>query len=334
MTVKMVTVHEKDDGVRVDRWFSRYYPDLKNGQLQRLLRGKNIKVNGAKATADQRLKTGDILRIPPLEVSEKSNLPRKLSKGDVEFMQSLVIYKDGDVIVLNKPSGIAVQGGSGQTRHIDGMLDALRFEKDEKPRLVHRLDKDTSGILLLGRSAKAAAKLAESFASRDAQKIYWALVYGKPKLLTGKVNAPLSKMSGEGGGELMRVDTQNGQKAQTLYRVVDSLAKKASWLEMMPLSGRTHQLRVHAASVLNTPIVGDGKYFDKTREKMGLADENKLHLHARAIKIPHPTKGMLEIYAKIPQHIKNSFEFLGFDEKQSDNPFDHFDKDADKKGRK
>lgn len=333
MTVKMITVEEKDDGARVDRWFARYYPDLKNGQLQRLLRGKNIKVNGAKATADQRLKTGDVLRVPPLDVSEKSNLPRHLTKSDIDFMQSLVIYKDEDVIALNKPSGIAVQGGSGQTRHIDGMLDALRFEKDEKPRLVHRLDKDTSGILLLGRNAKAAGKLAESFASRDAQKIYWALVYGKPKLTTGKVNAPLSKMSGEGGGELMRVDTENGQKAQTLYRVVDSLAKKASWLEMMPLSGRTHQLRVHAM-VLNTPIVGDPKYFDKTREKMGLKDENKLHLHARAIKIPHPTKGMLEIYAKIPQHIKNSFDFLSFDEKQAGHSFDHFDKDADKKGRK
>lgn len=323
--VKMVTVSEKDDGIRLDRWFSRYYPALKNGQLQRLIRGKNIRVNGAKTSADTRLQAGDELRIPPMEISEKSNLPKKLSKADVEFMQSLVIYKDDDVIVLNKPAGIAVQGGTNTTRHIDGMLDALRFEKDEKPKLVHRLDKETSGVLLLGRSANAAAKLAESFASRDAQKIYWALVYGRPKLLTGKVNAPLSKMSGEKGGEQMRVDVENGQKAQTLYRVVDSLAKKASWLEMMPLSGRTHQLRVHC-TVLNTPIVGDSKYMDKQREHMGLQDENKMHLHARAIRIPHPKKGILEIYAKIPQHIKNSFDFLSFDEKQAGNPFEHFEK--------
>ncbi len=325
MPVKMITVDEKDDNIRLDRWFARHYPDLKNGQLQRLIRGKNIRVNGAKTTADTRLHTGDILRVPPLEVSEKNNLPRRLSKADIDFMQSLVIYKDDDVIALNKPSGIAVQGGSGQTRHIDGMLDALRFEKEEKPRLVHRLDKDTSGILLLGRSANAAAKLAESFASRDAKKVYWALVYGKPKLLSGKIDAPLSKMSGEKGGEQMRVDFENGQKAQTLYRVIDSLAKKTSWLEMMPLSGRTHQLRVHCLT-LNTPIVGDGKYMDKQRENMGLADENKLHLHARAIKIPHPRKGMLEIFAKIPQHIKTSFEFLGFDEKQASKPFDFFEK--------
>ena len=323
MPVKMITVDEKDDNIRLDRWFARHYPELKNGQLQRLIRGKNIRVNGAKTSADTRLHTGDILRVPPMDVSEKSNLPRRLSKADIEFMQSLVIHKDDDVIVLNKPSGIAVQGGSGQARHIDGMLDALRFEKDEKPRLVHRLDKDTSGILLLGRSANAAAKLAEAFASREAKKVYWALVYGKPKLLSGKIDAPLAKMSGEKGGEQMRVDFENGQKAQTLYHVIDSLAKKVSWLEMMPLSGRTHQLRVHCLT-LNTPIVGDGKYMDKTRENMGLQDENKLHLHARAIKIPHPRKGTLEIFAKIPQHIKNSFEFLGFDEKNTENPFDYF----------
>ena len=319
----MITVDEKDDNIRVDRWFARHYPELKNGQLQRLIRGKNIRVNGAKTSADTRLHTGDILRVPPMEVSEKSNLPRRLSKADIEFMQSLVIHKDDDVIVLNKPSGIAVQGGSGQARHIDGMLDALRFEKEEKPRLVHRLDKDTSGILLLGRSANAAAKLAEAFASREAKKVYWALVYGKPKLLSGKIDAPLAKMSGEKGGEQMRVDFENGQKAQTLYHVIDLLAKKVSWLEMMPLSGRTHQLRVHCLT-LNTPIVGDGKYMDKTRENMGLQDEHKLHLHARAIKIPHPRKGTLEIFAKIPQHIKNSFEFLGFDEKTAENPFDYF----------
>ena len=323
MPVKMITVDEKDDNIRVDRCVARHYPELKNGQLQRLIRGKNIRVNGAKTSADTRLHTGDILRVPPMEVSEKSNLPRRLSKADIEFMQSLVIHKDDDVIVLNKPSGIAVQGGSGQARHIDGMLDALRFEKEEKPRLVHRLDKDTSGILLLGRSANAAAKLAEAFASREAKKVYWALVYGKPKLLSGKIDAPLAKMSGEKGGEQMRVDFENGQKAQTLYHVIDSLAKKVSWLEMMPLSGRTHQLRVHCLT-LNTPIVGDGKYMDKTRENMGLQDEHKLHLHARAIKIPHPRKGTLEIFAKIPQHIKNSFEFLGFDEKTAENPFDYF----------
>lgn len=331
MPVQMITVDEKDDNIRVDRWFARHYPDLKNGMLQRLIRGKNIRVNGAKTSTDMRLKAGDILRVPPLDVSQKNNLPRRLSKADIDFMRSLVIYKDADVIVLNKPAGIAVQGGSGQVRHIDGLLDALRFEKDEKPRLVHRLDKDTSGILLLGRSANAAAKLADAFASREAKKVYWALVYGKPKLLSGKIDAPLAKMSGEKGGEQMRVDFENGQRAQTLYHVMDSLARKTSWLEMMPLTGRTHQLRVHCLA-LNTPIVGDGKYMDKQRESMGLKDEHKLHLHARAIKIPHPKKGVLELYAPIPPHMKASFEFLGFDEKQAVRPFDYFEnKDTNKK---
>lgn len=319
----MITVDETDDNIRVDRWFSRHYPDLKNGALQRLIRAKNIRVNGIKTSADARLKAGDVLRVPPLTVSAKNNLPRRLSKADAEFMQSLVIYKDEDVIALNKPSGIAVQGGSGQTRHIDGLLDALRFGKEEKPRLVHRLDKDTSGLLLLGRSANAAAKLADAFASRTAKKVYWALVYGKPKLTSGKIDAPLSKMSGEKGGEQMRVDFENGQRAQTLYHVVDSLAHKSSWLEMMPLTGRTHQLRVHCLT-LNTPIVGDAKYMDKQRESMGLKDEHKLHLHARAIKIAHPKGGMLELYAPIPPHMQASFEFLGFDETACKSPFDYF----------
>ncbi len=324
--VQQVPVQEKDDGVRLDRWFSRYYPALKNGQLQRLLRGKNIRVNQAKATADQRLKAGDILRIPPLNVSEKKDLPRDLSKADIEFMRSLVIHKDSDVIVLNKPCGLAVQGGSKTERHVDGMLDALRFEKDEKPKLVHRLDKDTSGVLVIARSANAAAKLTKAFSSRTAQKIYWAVVAGKPKLLSGKIDAPLSKLPNVKGGEQMKVDFDNGQRAQTLYRVIDALARKASWLEMAPLTGRTHQLRVHCAA-LETPIVGDVKYGGEQAVSLGLQDERKMHLHARAIRIPHPKKGVLEVVAPLPPHMRASFEFLGFDEKESVDAFKYFEKD-------
>ena len=326
MAVTFVQVEEKDDGIRLDRWFSRHYPDLKNGQLQRLLRGKNIRVNGKKATTSQHLAVGDEIRIPPLTVSEKANLPRDLSKADVEFMKSLVIYKDADVLVLNKPAGIAVQGGSKTERHIDGMLDALRFGLDEKPHLVHRLDKDTSGVLVLGRTANAAAKLAEAFKSREAHKIYWAVVVGKPKLASGKIDAPLIKMSGAGGGEQMRVDFENGQRALTLYRVVDSLGKKASWLEMSPLTGRTHQLRVHAAEVLNTPIIGDGKYGGERSYAVGIAQNKKLHLHARSIRMPHPTKGILEIFADLPKHMLDTFNFLGFNEKEIVGSFDCFTK--------
>ncbi len=324
--VKLITVAKQDDAIRLDRWFARHYPALKNGQLQRLIRGKNIRVNQAKTTADYRLKEGDIIRIPPLTVGEKDNLPRDLSKADIEFMQSLVIYKDENVIVLNKPAGISVQGGSKTERHIDGMLDALRFGKSEKPHLVHRLDKDTSGVLVIGRTANDASKLAECFKSRKAQKIYWAVVVGKPKLLSGKIDAPLSKLGNVRGGEQMKVDFDNGQRAQTLYRVIDSLSRKVSWLEMAPLTGRTHQLRVHCTT-LNTPIIGDVKYGGERAVSLGLSNEKKMHLHARAIQMPHPVKGMLNIAAELPKHMKETFDFLGFDETDSVNPFDYFKKD-------
>ncbi len=328
MAVQLVTVKPEDEGIRLDRWFARHYPALKNGQLQRLLRAKNIKVNHQKATTAQRLSVGDEIRVPPLDTPEKDNLPRSVSRADTAFMQSLVLYRDDDVIVINKPAGIAVQGGSKTERHIDGMLDALRFDKTEKPRLTHRLDKDTSGVLVLGRTANAAACLTEAFKTRAAHKIYWAVVVGKPKLLSGKIDAPLSKMSGAGGGEQMKIDFDNGQKAQTLYRVVDALGRKASWLEMSPLTGRTHQLRVHAAQALNTPIVGDGKYGSERAYSLGLADNQKMHLHARAIRLPHPKKGMIEATAPLPPHMANTFAFLGFDENDSIRPFDYFTKES------
>lgn len=327
MAVQFVKVNAQDDDIRLDRWFARHYPTLKNGQLQRLLRAKNIKVNNQKATASQHLSVGDEIRIPPLTVSEKSDLPRDLSKADIQFMKSLVLYKDKDVIVLNKPAGIAVQGGSKTERHIDGLLDALRFELDEKPHLVHRLDKDTSGVLVIGRTANAAAKLAAAFKTREAHKIYWAVVVGKPKLLSGKVDAPLIKKSGAKGGEQMAIDFDNGDKALTLYRVVDSLGRKASWLEMSPLTGRTHQLRVHAAEALNSPIIGDSKYGGERSFAVGIENNKKLHLHARAIQIPHPVKGVIEVIAPLPQHMLDTFEFLGFNEKDSSRPFDFFIKE-------
>lgn len=324
--VQYITVSKEDAQIRLDRWFARHYPDLKNGTLQKLIRGKNIRVNNLKTTADYRLQADDEIRIPPLEVSEKSSLPRDISKADIAFMQSLVIYKDNDVIALNKPAGIAVQGGSKTLRHIDGLLDALRFEKNEKPHLVHRLDKDTSGVLLIGRTANAAAKLAEAFKSRKAQKIYWSVVVGKPKLTSGKIDAPLLKLSNVKGGEQMKVDMENGQRAQTLYRVVDALGKKASWLEMAPLTGRTHQLRVHA-TLLNTPIVGDGKYGEERALSLGIKNKAKLHLHARAISIEHPVKGRLVIEADLPPHMKETFDFFGFDASSCSDSFDFFKKD-------
>lgn len=325
--VQFISINSDDEGCRLDRWLSRHCPTLKNGQIQRLIRAKNIRINGSKTVADYRLKTGDEIRIPPLSISEKIDRPRDLSKADIDFMRALVIYKDEDVLVLNKPSGLSVQGGSKTKRHIDGMLDALRFEKNEKPHLVHRLDRDTSGVLIVGRSVSAASKLAESFKKHKARKIYWAIVVGKPKLVSGKIDAPLSKLGSVKGGEQMKVDFDNGQRAQTVYRVVDSLAKKASWLELTPLTGRTHQLRVHCLT-LNTPIVGDMKYGQERAVSLGLKNDRKMHLHARALQIPHPNpkKGLLTIEAKLPLHFVETFDFLGFDEKKSVDPFNYFKK--------
>ena len=324
MPVQVIQVKPQDNDIRLDRWFARHYPDLKNGQLQRLLRGKNIRVNGKKATTAQHLVAGDEIRVPPLTVSEKSNLPRDLSKADIAFMRSLVIYKDKDIIALNKPAGLAVQGGSKTERHIDGMLDALRFELTEKPHLVHRLDKDTSGVLILGRTANAAAELAQVFKSRKIHKVYWAVVVGKPKLLSGKIDAPLAKLSGKDGGEQMKIEYDRGQAAVTLYRTVDSLGQKASWLEMSPLTGRTHQLRVHAAEALNTPIIGDGKYGGDRSYAVGIEHNKKLHLHARAIRLDRPNGRALEIVAELPKHMLDTFDFLGFNTKEAQNPFSYF----------
>lgn len=328
--VTMVTVSEDDGTVRLDRWFRRHYPQVTQGQIQKLLRTKQIKVDGKRAEASQRISAGQIVRVPPLPERGSPMAAAKarkeavqVSQKDAEFVQSLIIYKDKDVIVLNKPSGLAVQGGSGLKRHLDGMLSALRFEKDENPRLVHRLDKDTSGVLVLGRTAAATAKLAEAFRSRDAKKIYWALVVGNPEMKEGKINAKLLKVSGEQGGESVKVDMKNGQSAVTLYRVVDEAFKKASWLEMMPLTGRTHQLRVHCA-YMGHPIVGDGKYGKETSYLPFLKYGKELHLHAYALKMPHPSGGVLEVYAPLCDKMADSFDFFGFEYKKTPNPFRSF----------
>ncbi len=315
-------VEEKDSDIRLDRWFKRYYPGLRHGALERLLRGKNIRVNGKKATADQHLKTGDEIRIPPFD-EEKMHINRDVSEKDAAFIRSLVIYKDKDVIVLNKPAGLAVQGGSKTERHIDGMLDALS-EGGERPRLVHRLDKETSGVLVLARTAKAASFLAQAFQTKAARKVYWALVLGKPVKNSGKITAPLLKKSGQGGKEMVFVDP-DGQKAQSLYQVIDTAGGKVSWLALMPLTGRTHQLRVHCQSI-GTPILGDVKYGEKTEVAHSEAFSKFMQLHARALQIPLPSGKMLKITAQIPHHMKNSFDFFGFSDKDNREPFETFEK--------
>ena len=321
--VKLVQVSAKDSDCRLDRWFKRYYPELKHGTLQKLLRGKNIRVNGKKAFTGLRVFEGDEIRIPTLKARDTSKKQYVLSDKEVKLIQSCVIYKDEEMIVLNKPAGLAVQGGSKQTQHVDRLLEGLQ-ENEERPKLVHRLDKETSGILVLARTSKVAQKLSRDFQTHKIQKVYWAIVEGCPRRDHGKVEVPLLKRTKKGLSQESRIDDETRQQAISLYRVVDTVPNRVSWLELRPLTGRKHQLRAHCA-YLGTPILGDGKYTPKETPTLGLKDERKMHLHARAIKIPHPVKGMLEISAKIPQHIKNTFDFLEFDEKQAQNGFGFFE---------
>ncbi len=317
--VQLIYVQENDNDIRLDRWFQRHYPDLKHGMLERLIKNKNIKLNKQKTSASAHVHTGDEIRIPPLEVKEKENTPLNLSKKEIQMMQKMVIYKDNEILILNKPAGLAVQGGTKTTKHIDGLLDALRFEKDEKPHLVHRLDKETSGVLVLARSANIAAKITADFKTRLVKKAYWAVVSGKPALPSGKIDAPLTK-----GKEKVLVDFEEGDKAISVYEIIDNAGKKASWLALSPLTGRTHQLRVHLTEILKTPILGDTKYGKKELAGMGQG----LHLHARAIEIKNPKTGKtIQAIAELPPHMKETFQLFGFDEKTIKNPLDFLQKE-------
>ena len=307
--VKIITVEEKDSDTRLDRWFHRYYPALSHGALEKMLRGKNIRVNNTKAKADLRLKTGDLIRVPPMpETQDKKE--HTLSQKDIDFMKSLILYQDKDMIVLNKPAGLAVQGGSKTTRHIDGMLDAFNKINGERPRLVHRLDKETAGVLIVARTSKSAAYLTKTFADKQTHKIYWALVHGCPKKMEGTIEKPLLKKANPNGNEQVVVDEQKGQYAKTVYEVVDTTGN-FSWVRLMPLTGRTHQLRVHLASI-GCPIIGDEKY--KGDNVDGL--EKKMYLLAKAIQIPLPNGKFLKIDAPTPDYMKKSFAFFKFNDKK------------------
>ena len=302
--VARIKVRPEDDGIRLNRWFLKYYPNLPLARLQKLLRTKQIKVDGKKAESALKLVSGQELRIPPMDdkPAEKSN--QAVSKKDEELIKSLVIYKDENIIVLNKPSGLAVQGGTNTLHHVDGMLEALKFEKEEAPKLVHRIDKETSGILVLARDRKNAEILTRAFKERDLDKTYLALVRGCPKKLSGEVKANLLKV-----GEKMKVDNE-GKKALTEYRVVDMVGNKFALVEAKPMTGRTHQIRAHL-EYLGTPIVGDDKYFGAKRERIGVL-KDKLYLHAYKIDLSSIYKN-LRITAKLPDYFAEALTTLGLE---------------------
>ncbi len=311
--LSLVTVGADEAGLRLDRWFRRRYPDVPHGRLQKLLRGGQVRVDGARAQAGTRLEAGQSVRVPPLGTrasSPRKSTPRPPSATDLAALETTILHRDNDVIVINKPPGLAVQGGTRTVRHLDAMLDGLRFGSSERPRLVHRLDKETSGALVLARHANAAAALAAAFRAHTVRKLYWALVVGDPPEREGRIDEALAKRR---RGSLEAVEaTAAGRDAATLYRRIDTAGGKITWLALTPLTGRTHQLRVHCAH-LGAPIVGDRKYGGAAAALAGAGIAAGLHLHARSIALPHPNGGSLEATAPLPDHMAAAFSFLGFD---------------------
>ena len=322
--VETVEVSADDDDIRLDRWFRRRYPGLKHGALEKALRTGQIRVDGKRAKANIRLSAGQQIRVPPQAaapaIETRTREIRKPDAADAAFIQSMVIYRDNDVIALNKPPGLAVQGGTKTTRHIDAMLDALRYGAKERPKLVHRLDRDTSGVLLLARSANVAARLGKAFQGRSVRKIYWALVAGVPAMKQGRIDLPLGKRPGP-RGERMMADEEEGKNAITLYSVVETAGQTASWLALWPLTGRTHQLRVHCAAI-DHPVAGDGKYGGEAAFLPGDGVARQLHLHARELRLPHPSgRGELHVTADLPPHMAETWDLFGFDRNYSGDPF-------------
>jgi 23S rRNA pseudouridine955/2504/2580 synthase len=304
----------------LDRWIKAHYPGLGFCHLQKLLRSGQIRVDGSRAKSDTRVSPGQMIRIPPLAVDRKDDAAATMrtirDRDDGDVLAQMLLHEDDKVLVFNKPAGLAVQGGSGVSRHVDGMLEAWRNKKGEKPRLVHRLDRDTSGVLVVARSRLAAMRLAESFRARETEKVYWALVKGVPSKREDRISTWLRKDQTPDGDRVRvaRHGEAGADHAVSTYHVVDQAGTALSWLEMRPETGRTHQLRVHAAH-LGCPIIGDPKYFeaDQNWEFPG-GLQNRLHLHARRIVIPHPERGVVDVTAPLPPHMRQSWNLLGFDE--------------------
>lgn len=313
--VETVAVQAEEADQRLDRWLRRRFPGLTQGRIEKLLRKGEIRLDGKRADGKTRIFAGQMVRLPPnieKAVVVHKDGPAPVSEADARFVRSLVIHEDADVIAINKPAGLAVQGGTGQGRHLDGMLGAFLGKDGERPRLVHRLDLDTSGVLVLGRNVRATAFLAEAFRGRSVRKTYWALVAGVPRPAKGRIDMALAKSGGPGGERVAR-DDDEGKRAVTLYATVDSALERCAWLAMRPVTGRTHQLRVHAAEALGTPIVGDMKYGGDRALLATDAVKPQLHLHARALDVPHPAGGRLKLVAPLPPHMRESWKFFGFD---------------------
>ena len=341
--VQLLTVTQDEGEQRLDRWLKRRFPQVTQGQVEKMCRTGQVRVDGGRVKANSRVAPGQSVRVPPLPDAEAPKPEKKpgVAEDDVKMIQSAVLYRDDHIIVLNKPAGLPSQGGSGQgNRHVDGLAEALKFGRAEKPALVHRLDKDTSGVLLLARAPRIARALSEAFRNRNTRKIYWAAVAGVPHPKMGTIRYGLVKAPGRGRGgegEKMRcilpdeiAKTEGAKRATTDYAVLDGLATRAAWMALVPITGRTHQLRAHMAEI-GHPIVGDGKYGGSGQENLGdgwgaqLGGEisRKLHLHARSLTIVHPiTKREMTFTAPLPDHMQRTWKTLGWHE--NDVPADPF----------
>jgi 23S rRNA pseudouridine955/2504/2580 synthase len=313
--VQTVTVSCDENGMRLDRFFEARFPGLSFSHIQRIIRKGEVRVNGRRAQPKDRLQAGQAVRIPPLKLEPPK--PRDDASEDQKnraFIKSITLYEDADVMVLNKPMGLAVQGGSGTVRHLDGMLDSLRSKDGQRPRLVHRLDKDTAGCLLVAKTRFAAAALSKTFRSRSARKIYWALVAGVPKPRQGRISTFLAKdeRDDESRMRVAKHGDEGASHAVTYYAVVETAGRQLTWLSLKPVTGRTHQLRAHMAHV-GHPIVGDPKYFEKENWEFPGGIQNRLHLLARRIVVPHPRSGEIDVTAPLPPHMQQSWNLIGFD---------------------
>ncbi len=315
--VQTVTVTADEDGMRLDRFFEARFPGLSFSHIQRIIRKGQVRLDGKRAEPKARIARGQTVRIPPLKVDAPT--PRGDAPADLRdraFLREITLYEDDDVLVINKPAGLAVQGGSGTTRHVDGMLGALQGQgRDaQRPRLVHRLDKDTAGCLLIAKTRFAAAALSKTFRSRSARKVYWALVYGVPKPLQGRVSNFLAKEQNEEDSVMRaaRHGEEGASHAVTYYAVVETAAQQLAWVSLKPVTGRTHQLRAHMQQIGN-PILGDPKYFDIENWKLPGGIQNKLHLLARRIAVPHPRGGRIDVTAPLPPHMQQTWNLIGLD---------------------
>lgn len=311
--VALVEVAADEDGVRLDRWFHRHFPTIPHARLEKWLRGGEVRVDGGRAKAGDRLSPGQIVRVPPHIAQGESRPPDarafELDAAEAASLRRQVLHRDEDVLVINKPPGLAVQGGSGLHRHLDAMLDALRFG-GERPRLVHRLDRDTSGVLLLARTVASAANLAKAFRTHAIRKLYWAMVAGMPPKPSGRIDLRLAKLPGP-KGERVCVVEDGGDRAITEYRTIEQLGGRFTWLALEPETGRTHQLRAHCEA-LGMPILGDRKYGGEAASAEVSGSGEGLHLHARAIVLPQGDGGKpLIVVAPLPPQMARTWRFLG-----------------------